>query len=283
MVKITLLKVPDWLKKSQLYKDFMNNISYEIGSLKWLEEMNEEIDVPFFIETLNFGDMNEFENLIMASSYWNYQDSENGNKYPISVYVYCYLYNNDCVNHLKKLCQINMDINDLLDYIHKDKYLHDYWDRISFYIKTNIMEDIKEKIPKKYLDTLSLGYEFQISKELLYFVHKKISVGCISVKNREELKGIVNFLKFFKDDNTPLGNKINSNNDFKFESMMENKIIQMKLYNGNILQYNLECSNFSIFNVFNNVISIVITIRSFKKEYFYILIDVIDSFLSKES
>lgn len=275
-IKITLLKVPEWLKKSQLYRNFIDNISYEIGSLKWLGEMNKEIEIEHFKETDIIKDEKDFEQLIRTVSYWDYEDDD-GNKYPISVYVYCYAHENESVKLLDELSQTICSVKDLIKNIeYNSSFYFIHSNRMLNYINKN------SYILDKFLyDKLSFAYSFHIFDDRLYILHEGNPIFFIEFKYFDPLK-IVNFLEFLKDDETFIDDNVQSSilkENIKLSD--DNKMISyfIKTFSYDIvLSYDKEKFFFFIYD-FN----LKVVIPSFKKEYFYFLTDTIRDYLKNKA
>lgn len=88
---ITLFEIPQWLKNSELAKQFLEaTYEYKIGSLKWIEEMSKPINIKKIpSENDQINNFEDFLSIKETCEYWMYNLEEM--KYPLTFYIYIYI------------------------------------------------------------------------------------------------------------------------------------------------------------------------------------------------
>uniref|UniRef100_A0A6C0AG80 Uncharacterized protein n=1 Tax=viral metagenome TaxID=1070528 RepID=A0A6C0AG80_9ZZZZ len=193
---IKFKEIPEWLHKSQLYRDFDEDSEEEI-EVKYLKD-NEEIN--------NFAD---FKNILKVSSFWALD------KIPYTVYVYAYYNKEEVENYLKtKIDNIFLDkYKEMEDDFYTEITLNSLRLKMTNFLKFNNLpskeiqkiksvtklRDAFDKLLRSKSDSfyLNLSEEIEKNKKLVYNINEFVNF----YKNHEDYYNAKEFLKEYK--NTP--------------------------------------------------------------------------------
>lgn len=137
MFDITPFNIPDILLNSELaqfYLSYANN--FEKGSVEWVDMMSTKFTVKYICYTDKINNLEDFINVRNTYKFW-------GKKYPISLYAYGMINNNEVVRYLK---------NEFLNYFELDTDI-EHLER-GIIDKYSILEETKNQFGEINVDTV---------------------------------------------------------------------------------------------------------------------------------
>uniref|UniRef100_A0A6C0AFA2 Uncharacterized protein n=1 Tax=viral metagenome TaxID=1070528 RepID=A0A6C0AFA2_9ZZZZ len=190
--------IPEWLHKSQLYRDFD-------------EDSEEEIEVKYLKDNEETNNFTEFKKVLKVSSFWALD------KIPYTVYVYAYYNKEEVENYLKiktnniyidKYEEIKIDFYrgnlvgreiKMISFLEDNNFLEEDIQKIKLQSSWSKLRNTFEKILKSKSDSfyLNLLEEIDLNNKLVYNINEFVKF----YKKHKNYNYAKEFLKEYK--NTP--------------------------------------------------------------------------------